>query len=461
MGVGLAESNANGSTVVSSTAIDSGVVTAEIRWVTPLVLLKAYYFFSFTFAATYVRFMTLYFEKDGLGAAEIGIIWSIARTISTLSTPFWSGVADRTKRARTMSLCSLAVGILPFFAMAIPLSPRVSRFWPRGIAFWLFTLCNSPQAVLMDALAIAGSENDTEMWGKARVYGAIGWGTVHLFLGPLIDSVGFAAMFVSFLLFACALALVTRRAVPEACGQIKKDVTWRAVFEIFSRNRIFFVNIIAIGAGFSMVEGMLFLLLRELQASNLMCGLSVVVTVVFELPIFHYAKLMLAKCGARRMILLGQGAWVVRALFYSQMTAAWMVLLIEPLHGLTFALVWTAATQHIADPRVSGEGFEASAQGVLQACFHGVGPILGLSVGGVLFDAIGSHAVYAFFSIVVLLAGVPYFWWTTDLPPKHAGTGSFPAPVSLGMKHVPLDEDSVFDECTASSPISHQVSLEL
>jgi len=36
------------------------------------------------------------------------------------------------------------------------------------------------------------------------------------------------------------------------------------------------VNITVLGAGFAMVEGMLFLLLQEMKASTLLCGFSVV-----------------------------------------------------------------------------------------------------------------------------------------------------------------------------------------
>ena len=102
------------------------------------------------------------------------------------------------------------------------------------------------------------------------------------------------------------------------------------------------------------------------------------------------------------MILLGQAAWVVRAVFYANMSVAWTVLLTEPLHGVTFALVWTAATQHVANPDISGEGLEASAQGLLQVCFMGLGPMFGLFVGGYLFQRLGSHAVYGVFAIIVL-----------------------------------------------------------
>ena len=34
-------------------------------------------------------------------------------------------------------------------------------------------------------LTIAGQQ-DADTWGQARIYGAIGWGGMHLVLGPLL-----------------------------------------------------------------------------------------------------------------------------------------------------------------------------------------------------------------------------------------------------------------------------------
>ena len=42
------------------------------------------------------------------------------------------------------------------------------------------------------------------------------------------------------------------------------------------------------------------------------------------------------------------------AAFYWQMSTAWIVLLVEPLHGVTFALAWTAAIDFVKKPEVSG-----------------------------------------------------------------------------------------------------------
>lgn len=271
---------------------------------------------------------------------------------------------------------------------------------------------------------------------------------MHLLIGPVMDRGGFAVLWISFLLCSCALFLITRVSVPESCGDVKTDVSVGALWGIFVHQRLFFLNITAIGAGFAMVQGMLFLLLQELQASNLLCGISVVVTVIFELPIFHYAKFLLKTLGTRKMILLGQLAWVVRAVFYANMTSAWTVVLIEPLHGVTFALVWTAAIEHVAQPTVSGHGLEASAQGLLQVCFMGLGPMLGLFIGGLLFDHLGSHAAYGIFAVVILASGLTYARCSSDegvgsgaddAEPKDARTIGKQAVPSEDLDNIPLE----------------------
>lgn len=411
----------------------------------PLGRVKVFYFASFCYFATYYRYLTLYFESDGFSASQIGLLMSVSRVLGIVFTPLINATADKTKRARGICQVSSLIAAVPLLLLSIP----GATFAGRAAAFWTFSLLSSPQGSLRDALAIAACGQDVERWGKARVYGAVGWGLMHLLLGPLVDALGFSALFASQLLLAAFLFLATRRGVPQACGKVQQDVSMRDIAKLFCRNKIFFVNVTVVGAGFAMVEGMLFLLLQEMGASTLLCGLSVVVTVVFELPIFTYAKPILERLGVRRMILLGQVAWVIRAAFYANLYSAWAVLLIEPLHGVTFALVWTATTQHVANPAISGQGMEASAQGLLSVCFGGVGPILGLAGGGYLFDTVGSHAAYAIFAVVVMLSAAMYAAFEKDPDPSLEAfsdedddldkdlPAASPAPVVLGNSDEP------------------------
>ena len=54
-----------------------------------------------------------------------------------------------------------------------------------------------------------------------------------------------------------------------------------------------------------------FLFFRDdLKASNFLCGVSVVITVLFELPLFALSERVLAKCGTRGLITVSHLAYV-------------------------------------------------------------------------------------------------------------------------------------------------------
>lgn len=110
------------------------------------------------------------------------------------------------------------------------------------------------------------------------------------------------------------------------------------------------------------------------------------------------------------MIAVGQLAWVVRALFYAWMPRADYVLFVEPLHGVTFALVWTAAIHETA--RIAPEGMKNSAQAVLGMTFMGLGPSFAVFVAGYLFDVVGYRLCFAGFA--VLVAGMLVVFWVGE-----------------------------------------------
>ncbi len=203
-----------------------------------------------------------FFKSEGVSAVEIGMLLGVQRVLDTVTTLLWACLADKTKRARFIVQASLVAGVLPFLALAVPVTGS-NKVLPRAIGFWMFALCGSPQAALRDALAIAACAGDSDLWGRARVYGAIGWGLMHLLMGPLLDVAGFAVLFVGLILLFGLLWMVTRVSVPQACSDVKTEVTVRALLDIFSRNRLCFINMAAIGAGFSMVEGMFFCCCRS------------------------------------------------------------------------------------------------------------------------------------------------------------------------------------------------------
>lgn len=82
-----------------------------------------------------------------------------------------------------------------------------------------------------------------------------------------------------------------------------------------------------------------------------------------------------------------------------------MVLLIEPLHGFTYAGSQVAAVEYVN--RNMPEGSEASGQGIVNL-IRGSANVIGLWLGGFLQDAFGPRVMYRVF-VAAVTVGISVF----------------------------------------------------
>eukprot|EP00397_Hematodinium_sp_SG-2012_P026642 GEMP01027932.1.p1 GENE.GEMP01027932.1~~GEMP01027932.1.p1 ORF type:complete len:685 (+),score=110.58 GEMP01027932.1:128-2056(+) len=356
----------------------------------------------------------------GFTATQIGVMQSVHRIVFTTLNPLVAAYVDATKQARRTYKQSICWALPPFLCLIF----TGTHFMGTLLVLTLTAVMRAPLGALTDALVLAMVDEDENRWGKARAVGAASWGLMNLFVTVAMEVFGVDTMFAVYTV-ASGVLLAVSQYLPESCGETRTNVTCKRVWMIFAQSKhsvAFFCNLILLGGGFSMVEGMLFIILdRLMNASRILCGLSVLITVIFELPIFAKAKFLLDTYGTVGLITLGQFTWVVRALFYAWMPSPYWVLLIEPLHGVTFALVWTASVHHVR--KLAPPGLEASAQAVLSLTFMGLGSWIGLTLGGVLFDYIGYKETFVGFAAVISLSLVAYVLVTFCYPPvakRHA-----------------------------------------
>ena len=117
-----------------------------------------------------------------------------------------------------------------------------------------------------------------------------------------------------------------------------------------------------------------FLYLDKLGASKHLMSVSVALTCVAEVPVFHYSGAIIKRLGVTNSLALVLAAFVVRLSAYSTMSlwpTLWLVLCVEPLHGVTFGLAWatgTAFAKASAPP-----GLEATMQSAFGSSYFGLG----------------------------------------------------------------------------------------
>ncbi len=377
---------------------------ARARWRVDRALLapKAFYFCYYAALSCLMPFLVLYYSQAGLSGPQIGLLVGISPIITWLAAPLWGALADSTRQHRAM----LSVTVLGAMLMVALLSWATELAWflpiVAGYAFFA-----APVMPLVDNSVMELLGERSALYGRQRVWGAIGWGVAGALAGMLVDRLGLGFSFYAYLFFmAVGLAVSTRMVVSG--GTIGQP--FGAGIRTVMGNRplmIFLVTALIASMGSGIVHNYLFLYLSDLGASETLMGLSLTVATLSEMPVFFFSSWLLRKVGARGLLLLAIAAYVVRLLAYTLMPPVWLVLPINLLHGLTFSALWVAGVSYVNEVTPKGSG--ATAQGLFSGLTMGLGSATGAVLGGTLYDSLGPTVVFQAAALWIAV-GLVFFW---------------------------------------------------
>jgi PPP family 3-phenylpropionic acid transporter len=119
-----------------------------------------------------------------------------------------------------------------------------------------------------------------------------------------------------------------------------------------------------------------------------------------------FSDRLLRRFGARGMLIIAMTTIGLRLICYSLVTQAWVVLLIQLCHGLTFAAIYIAGV-HYAD-QIAPPGMKATTQGMFNGTLMGFGAAAGGLLGGILLDSFSPSGMYAFTGTLVLVGLIAF-----------------------------------------------------
>ena len=166
-------------------------------------------------------------------------------------------------------------------------------------------------------------------------------------------------------------------------------------------NMSYMICVFALFVGMSVVENLIFLYFEFLGGTNTMSGFTVIVTVIIEIPLFQNAPKVLKRLGYTCLLQLACLAYVVRVIGYSFIPTShpYLVLFLEPLHGITIAFAFTSCVA-FADQNVPS-GYESSGQGFM-SMIRSFGMFVGLCIGGF----VEGRALYRLLALIVALGSL-------------------------------------------------------
>lgn len=110
-------------------------------------------------------------------------------------------------------------------------------------------------------------------------------------------------------------------------------------------------------------------------------------------------------------------AYTTRVVGYTLVPNEWLVLVLEPLHGVTFACLKTAQVEYVA--AVTPQGLDATGQIIMSTITSLGGSLVGTAVGGYVEHTYGSTILYRGAALIVACVFMVY---GTLVSGEHAAT---------------------------------------
>ena len=360
------------------------------------------YFWFYAGIGAFVPFSALYYDSLGFRGLELGILTSLPAIATALLGPMWGILADTfgVHRQIMRVVLLLAAGIV--WALT-----GITTFVPFMVVMALLAMVIVPVPSLWDSYAVSAVERGGAPYGVLRIFGSIGFTVMVLIMGRIMADdlstiflYAYAACFVMTFLVSLRLPSLGERK-PRKLLDGLSDVARNAPY------RLLLLVAFLISAGYATVNIYLTLHIQSLDGDTSIAGVAFAASALSELPVIGFGALILKRLGARRVIFIALGVYVLRFTLLGFTYSTSLVLLAQVMHGLSFGMFLIASVT--LAHRLVGRENAATAQALLAMMSMGMGSISGSFLGGLAIDHTTTSMMFRVVAVTMALTLV-VFW---------------------------------------------------
>jgi Na+/melibiose symporter-like transporter len=251
---------------------------------------------------------------------------------------------------------------------SLMLSSNSGSFGHADLFLFLFlvTVCGTvfscPCLSLADSatvdLLVRNSEEHN--YGKQRLWGSIGNGLAAFIVGSSISQTNLCPgeerqvnYYWCFYIYAVFLFLsiiagsrLQFNSRTDSHGSTRVCSSLRQVLAN-ANYLVFLFTVFFDGVAMSFIKAFLFWFLKDLGGSQLLFSAITAVNCSVEVLMYFFSSYLIKRLGSIRVLCIGLLCYSVRFLFYTFLVKPWLVLVIEPLSGITTAALWAAIMSHV------------------------------------------------------------------------------------------------------------------
>jgi PPP family 3-phenylpropionic acid transporter len=385
------------------------------------LIFKLFYFIYFICVGIYGPYLPLYLAEKGLSGIQISAILSSLPIAVLIMSPIWSYLSDILNKRKLL----VVIGCLGAGASVIALGGAV-QYIPIFIWTLLMIIMGVPISPIGTAIVLETleSEGNRDEFSLLRLWGSVGFAVASLAWGTFcLDQLStYFSWSVAGVFFLVAMVSLL---LPKKPGEI--NVAGLAGIKILVQNKRFIIYLLGsifIGATLSAHNSFQTFFFQSLEASAFLIGLIVSMQAIVEIPFMMAIPALFKRFSMRMMILAGATALILRWVIYLFIQQAGWLVPTQILNGLgtpAFSVVGAAYVDQIVNPK-----WRATAQGLYNAFWLGIGSSIGVYFAGTVYDGFGVRSIWVLNLILGLIGlGILVFaFWGTMFKKENKAVNS-------------------------------------
>lgn len=363
--------------------------------------LRALYFAVFGAIGSFSPYFPLWLEQHGFRGLGMSLVAALAPAMSALGPPVIGVVADRSgSRRRQLITIAGAVGCLSMISLWVAERGMADGFVVIVfVLVLLFALCRTTLVMLTDVVSLEEGAD----YGKRRLWGSLGYMIATACVGWLLRAlgIGWLPLIVALPLLGATLA---SSSLPSRAAQAQRaDGAPAAMAELFADRRfvVFLLCTALTWAAHSAYDLCGPLFVRDLGASSAQIGLLWGLGVGAEVLLMAGTGTLFVRRRAESVLVIGYLGGALRWFGYALLPSASWAFVLQPLHALSFALMWLASMQYVRG--WVDRGLLGRAQGLLTTAVA-LGGVGGMFAWGPLYASHGGRVVFVIAGCIAVVA---------------------------------------------------------
>jgi PPP family 3-phenylpropionic acid transporter len=359
--------------------------------------------------AAFSPFLALLLRDRGFEPSQIGVAFSAMAATWMVANPVWGHTADVwIGRVHALGIAALGaatmgvVFLLPEHRLLVVLAVVI------GLAAFHGAVVPVGDAIALDHLG----PDDAGDYGLIRLWSSLGFAVAAIAFGALYGVAGIGLMPLVYALAMAAIAAwstTMMRDVPARVPTGERFGSVGAAFRASPRLAPLLVGVLFWGIGFSAAWSFLPLRIVGRGGGPFLVGIAAAAGAFVEIPVMRKSRWFTGRFSLR-------GVYALGCVIYASVFVAWafvkdpvVIAVLNGVEGVGFALLYVSGVMAVG--KLVPKHLRATGQTMLQMVGQGLGPVLGASIGGVVYGRSGPRALFLGAAASTLLAAT-VIWFT-------------------------------------------------